>query len=213
MLKDYKVVGYSGKGVFASVIKAEKDNVVYAVKILRLTLDAMRISGERERQALTLLNHVDPNQSKSIVRLVESFDFNNHLCLVFEALEMNLRETLQKFGKGIGLSIEGVCLYAKQLFTALELIHKLNYIHADLKPDNIMVSKDTKTIKICDFGSAILLSETEMMKTEHLVSPFYRPPEVILGIYPLSGAVDVWSAAATLFELYVGKFMLPATSN
>ena len=76
-----------------------------------------------------------------------------------------------------------------------------------------MVSRDTKTIKICDFGSAILLSEVELMKTEHLVSPFYRPPEVILGIYPLDGAVDIWSTAATLFELYVGKFMFSGTTN
>ncbi len=76
-----------------------------------------------------------------------------------------------------------------------------------------MVSKDTKTIKLCDFGSAIQLSETELMKTEHLVSPFYRPPEVILGIYPLDGSVDVWSAAVTLYELYVGKFMFAGTTN
>jgi serine/threonine-protein kinase PRP4 len=46
-----------------------------------------------------------------------------------------------------------------------------------------------------------------------LVSPFYRPPEVILGVWPLDGAVDVWSAGATLFELFVGKFMFPATTN
>jgi len=45
------------------------------------------------------------------------------------------------------------------------------------------------------------------------VSPFYRPPEVILGIYPLDGGVDVWSAAVTLFELYVGKFMFAGTTN
>lgn len=173
----------------------------------------MRESGERERETVTLLNHVDPSESKSIIRLRDSFEFNNHLCLVYDAMEMNLRETLQRFGRGIGLSIEGVSLYGRQLFTALQLIHRLNYIHADLKPDNIMVSKDTKTIKLCDFGSAIQLSEIELMKTEHLVSPFYRPPEVILGIYPLDGGVDIWSAAATLFELYVGKFMFAGTTN
>ncbi len=51
------------------------------------------------------------------------------------------------------------------------------------------------------------------MKTEHLVSPFYRAPEIILGFHPLDGAVDVWSAGVTLFELYVGKFMFPGTTN
>jgi serine/threonine-protein kinase PRP4 len=51
------------------------------------------------------------------------------------------------------------------------------------------------------------------MKTDCLVSPFYRPPEVILGYLPLDGAVDVWSAAVTLFELYTGKFLFPGTTN
>jgi len=76
-----------------------------------------------------------------------------------------------------------------------------------------MVSKDSKTIKLCDFGSAIQLNELELMKTEHLVSPFYRAPEIIIGLHPLDGAIDVWSAGVTLFELYVGKFMFPGTTN
>jgi serine/threonine-protein kinase PRP4 len=104
-------------------------------------------------------------------------------------------------------------LYSGQLFTALSLLHKLKYIHADLKPDNIMVSQDTKTLKLCDFGSVIAFHELNLMKSAQIVSPFYRPPEVILGYYPLDGAVDVWSAAVTLFELYTGKFMFPGTSN
>ena len=76
-----------------------------------------------------------------------------------------------------------------------------------------MVSQDTKTLKLCDFGSVIAFSELNLMKSAQIVSPFYRPPEVILGYYPLDGGVDVWSAAVTLFELYTGKFMFPGTSN
>ena len=56
-------------------------------------------------------------------------------------------------------------------------------------------------------------SELEQMKTDHLVSPYYRPPEVIVGLMPLDGAVDIWSAGATLFEMYTGKFMFPAHTN
>jgi hypothetical protein len=42
MINDYKVTGISGKGVFASVVRAEKEGCEYAIKILRLTLDVMR---------------------------------------------------------------------------------------------------------------------------------------------------------------------------
>jgi len=49
MINDYKVVGISGKGVFASVIRAERNGIQYAIKILRLNMDVMRLSGEREK--------------------------------------------------------------------------------------------------------------------------------------------------------------------
>ena len=76
MINGYKVTGVSGKGVFASVVRAEKDGSQYALKILRLTLDVMRESGEREKETVTLLNHVDPSESKSIIRLRDAFEFN-----------------------------------------------------------------------------------------------------------------------------------------
>ena len=73
----------------------------------------MRQSGEKERQVVTLLNETDPHDNKNCIRLFESFDYNNHLCLVYELMEMNLREILNKVGKGIGLSLDGVCLYGR----------------------------------------------------------------------------------------------------
>lgn len=173
IINGYQINGASGKGVFASVMRANKDGSQFAIKILRTKLDVMRQSGEKERSIVTLLNRVDPNDRKYIIRLRDSFDFKNHLCLVYDCLKMNLRETLNKFGKGVGLSLEGVCLYAGQLFTALSFLHKMKYIHADIKPDNIMVSEDTKKMKLCDFGSAIGYKEQNFMQSACLVSPFY----------------------------------------
>jgi len=145
--------------------------------------------------------------------LVDSLEYNNHLCLVYESMGMNLRETLNKFGRNIGLSMDGVILYGRQLFLALSLLHRHKIIHADLKPDNIMVSKDTRRIKLCDFGSCLTPDELAQTQTEHLVSPFYRAPEIILGCVPFDTAVDVWSAGVTLFEIFTGRFMFPGRSN
>jgi serine/threonine-protein kinase PRP4 len=83
------------------------------------------------------------------------------LCLVYEELKQNLREVLAQFGKGIGLSLKAVCLYAGQLFEALSLMHRVKLIHADLKPDNVMVAEGDKQIKLCDFGSVIGYSEID----------------------------------------------------
>lgn len=58
---------------------------------------------------------------------------------------------------------------------------KEKIIHADLKPDNILLSKDTKTVKICDFGTAFYVEEAQL--TEYMESRFYRAPEVITNTY------------------------------
>ena len=52
---------------------------------------------------------------------------------------MNLREVVKRFGKDVGLNIRAVRAYAHQLFLALSLLRKLNIMHADIKPDNILV--------------------------------------------------------------------------
>ena len=55
------------------------------------------------------------------------------------ANSMNLREVLKKYGKDIGLHIKAVRSYTQQLFLALKLMKRCSVLHADIKPDNILV--------------------------------------------------------------------------
>jgi serine/threonine-protein kinase PRP4 len=89
---------------------------------------------------------------------------------------MDLRSIIKKFGKENGLNIKAVRIYSQHLFEALSLLKTCNIIHADIKPDNMLVSKNKNTLKLCDLGSASDVSENEI--TPYLVSRFYRAPEI-----------------------------------
>lgn len=49
-------------------------------------------------------------------------------------------QVLKKYGKDVGLHVKAVRSYSQQLFLALKLLKKANILHADIKPDNILVS-------------------------------------------------------------------------
>lgn len=53
---------------------------------------------------------------------------------------MNVREVLRRYGKNIGLHIKAVRSYSQQLLLALKLMRRCGVLHADIKPDNILVS-------------------------------------------------------------------------
>lgn len=104
---------------------------------------------------------------------------------------MNLRDVLKRFGKDVGLNMRAVRAYAHQLFLSLSLLRKCSIVHADIKPDNILVSwfrlavaivadgqvsENKATLKVCDFGSASDVADGDI--TPYLVSRFYRAPEI-----------------------------------
>lgn len=98
-------------------------------------------AGQQELVILRKLSGADPENRRHCVRLLTSFEFRDHLCLVFESLNMNLREVLKKFGRNIGLNLSAVRAYAQQLFIALKHLKNCGVLHADIKPDNMLVSE------------------------------------------------------------------------
>jgi len=93
----------------------------------------------KEIEILQKLNEADPEDKKHVIRLVRHFEHKGHLCMVFENLSINLREVLKKFGRDVGINLKAVRAYAQQMFLGLGLMRKCNILHADLKPDNILV--------------------------------------------------------------------------
>ncbi|KAI5814601.1 kinase-like domain-containing protein [Pyronema omphalodes] len=208
----YKVTMVLGKGMFAIVVRAQ-DTITgkdFAIKVIR-NLEPMRKAGMKEIDILKKLSAADPEDKKHIVRFERHFDHKGHLCIVFENLNINLRDVLKKSGiRDVGISLSAVRAYAHQMFLGASLLRKCNIIHADIKPDNVLVNNTQNILKICDLGSASDASENEI--TQYLVSRFYRAPEIILGM-PYDFAIDMWSIGCTLYELYTGKILFTGRTN
>ncbi|XP_013179478.1 PREDICTED: serine/threonine-protein kinase prp4 isoform X2 [Papilio xuthus] len=208
----YSVYGYTGQGVFSNVIRARdliRSGTDVAIKIIRNN-DIMHKTGLRELEMLKKLNDADPEDKYHCLRLFRHFFHKRHLCMVLEPLAMNLREVLKKYGKNSGIHIKAVRSYTQQILLALKLLKKTKILHADIKPDNILVNESKLVLKLCDFGAASHITDNEI--TPYLVSRFYRAPEIILGV-PYDYGIDMWSTACTIYELSTGKIMFSGKSN
>jgi len=206
-----------GKGVFSGVVKAvdlkEKkrggDNCMVAIKITRCN-DMMRKAAEKEAEVLTRLQKADKLGRVNIIRMLRTFDYRKHYCIVFECMWDNLRTALKKHTSNKGMSLRTVRSYSKQLLFSLQHIHQCEYVHADIKPDNVLMTEGQNCVKICDLGSAVAFSEVET--TAYLVSRWYRAPEICLGI-KYGPASDTWALGCSLMELFTGKPIFPGRSN
>ena len=215
----YHVQQNLGRGMFASVVRARDNKRSHdvAIKIIRNN-ESMFKAGKREIEILQDLAANDLDDKKHVIRLESFFEHKGHLCMVFENFSSNLRELLKKYGRDVGLNIKAIRAYAQQLFLALSSMKKCQYLHADLKPDNILVGpkpdpvtkENVNILKLCDLGTAVNI--TEALTAPYLVSRFYRAPELILGI-PYDYGIDIWSVGCTLFELYTGKILFTGRNN
>ena len=215
LCEKYEVYSNCGQGVFSTVLRARpiggagKGQEV-AVKVVRAN-DVMRKAAEQEVSILRKLASADPEGKSHCIRLLETFEYRNHVCMVFEALDMNLREVVKKFGRDVGINLKAVRTYSYQLLRALKLLRTCQILHADIKPDNILLNASHTETKLCDLGSAVRAGDNHEL-TPYLVSRFYRAPEVILGL-PYGYAMDMWSLGCVIYELFTGKFAFAGNSN
>uniref|UniRef100_A0A8B9M752 non-specific serine/threonine protein kinase n=1 Tax=Accipiter nisus TaxID=211598 RepID=A0A8B9M752_9AVES len=101
----------------------------------------------------------------------------------------------------------------QQVATALMKLKSLGLIHADLKPENIMLvdpARQPYRVKVIDFGSASHVSKA--VCSTYLQSRYYRAPEIILGL-PFCEAIDMWSLGCVIAELFLGWPLYPGASE
>lgn len=132
----YRVIEIVGKGVFSIVIlvKDEANNDEEKVIKIMKNNNFVKISGEKEFSLLNRLNLCDKKKIYKIIRIEKSFlTSGGNFCIVFEKLGLSLRQILCLDKNKLGLSMDIIKSYARQILFSLSFIHSYGIIHTDSK--------------------------------------------------------------------------------
>jgi serine/threonine-protein kinase len=203
----YQIREIIGEGAMARVYKAydpEIDRTI-AVKLLKSQLaedDDYRSRFLREAKGAGLLSH--PN----IVTVFDVGEDNKHPYIAMELVDGKTLGDLLRDDPS-ALTTREIVEIGIQLTRALDYAHKRGIVHRDVKPGNIMLTSDTRTVKVADFGICRI---DDPEATEHnsqtrvgdvLGTPNYMSPEQVLGLR-VDSRSDLFSAGVVLFKLLTG---------
>jgi eukaryotic-like serine/threonine-protein kinase len=195
-LGKYLVLGELGRGAGGVVYRARDPilNRLVALKTITTGLAEFPDLLQRfyqEAQSAGGLQH--PN-------IVTIFDLGDEQGIPYIAMELLEGESLnQLIGHRTPLPVPLKLTYAMQACRAFDYAHKRGIVHRDIKPDNVMLTKDG-TVKVVDFGIARVL-ETSKTQTGMLLGTFaYMSPEQYHGEHA-DARSDIWSFGVLLYEL------------
>lgn len=197
--KRYEIIERIGTGGMADVYKSKdhKLNRYVAVKVLKSDFRSDDVFIQKfvsEAQAAAGLMH--PN-------VVNVYDVGQDRGLYYMVMELvegiSLKEYIEKKGR---LSAKETISISIQMVTGIQAAHNQHIIHRDIKPQNIIISKDGK-VKVTDFGIARATTSTNTISTSVMGSVHYTSPEQARG-----GVVDeksdIYSAGITMYEMITG---------
>ena len=165
----------------------------------------MRKASKTEVAILKKLSDRDPEGKKHVVQFHRLFEFRV-TSFVFEKLSHELARSGKEVWQRRRHFHLRRSVYARQLFVALMHLQKCGIVHADIKPDNVLVNDQLNILKLSISVRCLFNADNEL--TPYLASRFYRAPEVVLGL-PYSFPIDLWAVGCCLYELYVGKICFP----
>lgn len=203
----YEILEKIGSGGMADVYKAKdhKLNRLVAVKVLKqeFSTDATFVKKFRvEAQSAAGLSH--PN-------IVNVYDVGEVEGIHFIVMELVQGITLKKYIEMKGkLDIKEALNISVQIASGLQAAHDNRIIHRDIKPQNIIMSRDGK-VKVTDFGIAKVADSTTVT-TNAAGSVHYISPEQARGGYS-DAKSDIYSLGITMYEMVTGRVPFDGETN
>lgn len=196
--KRYEVLSKIGAGGMADVYKG-KDHVLnryVAIKVLKREFREDESFVKKFRtEAQAAAGLMNPN-------IVNVYDVGEDRGLYYMVMELVEGITLKEYiDKKKRLSPKEVISIAIQMCNGIQAAHNRQIVHRDIKPHNVIISKDGK-VKVTDFGIAKAATSTTV-STSAMGSVHYTSPEQARGGY-VDNRSDIYSVGITLYEMVTG---------
>ncbi|XP_025105426.1 cyclin-dependent kinase-like 1 isoform X3 [Pomacea canaliculata] len=207
-MEKYEKIGKIGEGSYGVVFKCrnkETQQLVAIKKFVESEDDPLiKKIAMREIRMLKQLKH--PN----LVRLIEVFRRKKRLHLVFDYVDHTLLNELDRHPRGLPEQMVKKIIY--QTLLAVNFCHQYNTIHRDVKPENILITRQGQ-VKLCDFGFARILTGPGDEYTDYVATRWYRAPELLVGDTQYGPPVDVWAIGCVFAEVLTGQALWPGRSD
>lgn len=197
-LERYQRLEKIGTGTYGVVYKAidTVTNQLIALKKVLFDTEPEGIPSTAIREICILRELQNPY----IVHLKNVIANDDKLYLVFEYVEQDLKQYLDRLPKDSQVDMRVVKSFLYQLLQAISYLHSKRILHRDLKPQNVLID-NSGNVKLADFGLARAYQIPLRPYTHEVVTLWYRPPEILLGTLEYSSAVDIWSLGTIFVEL------------
>jgi calcium-dependent protein kinase len=197
-----KIVGQGGFGKVYKILD-KQSNKPYALKMQKI-FDRNTL---KEIEMLKILSK-DKTLSQDVVKYYDHFMFNNQLCILMEFIDGQEADDFfqtHKFGT------QDFIVFAIWLTNIINKLHKLNYIHRDIKPGNILVTKTG--YKLIDFGFSCRLGRLNdplRCPKDEVGTPVFIAPELLKGYLRQNDkyfkTIDVYAVGVTLYYILSRSF-------
>ena len=195
----YEIIEQIGTGGMSDVYKAKchKLNRYVAIKVMKSEFSEDKTFVSKFRaEAQSVAGFTHPN----VVNVYDVGDENGIYYIVMELIEgITLKKYIEKRGK---LPFKEAVSIAIQVANGLDAAHKHHIVHRDIKPQNIIISKEGK-VKVTDFGIAKVASSSTINSSSTMGSVHYISPEQARGGYSDERS-DIYSLGITIFEMLTG---------